>query len=293
VNLFLDVGGRRDDGFHEIDTLFQAVSLWDLVYVRSASAGVALAVHGPDLGPPEENLAVRAAHVFLSETGASGGVRLELSKGIPAGAGLGGGSSDAAAVLRGMNALWGGPIEPARLKELGASLGSDVAFFLGGSVLARGTGRGDVLLPLPALPPADLVVVLPPVHVATGDAYAALDRSGPAAPASGRGALSLAAGWADVRAMARNDFEAVVAGRHPEVRRSLGALRVAGGRPTLLSGSGSACFGLFDGEASAREVAGRLQAELGWPARAVRTLSGLPEPEWSERPGVEGFPPLG
>ena len=279
VNLYLDIGRRREDGFHEIDTLFQAVSLWDRVRVERVAGGVTLAVDGPDLGPAEDNLAVRAACLFLEEIGSGEGVGLELTKGVPAGAGLGGGSSDAAAVLRAMNHLWGGPVPPARLSELGATLGSDVAFFLGDSPLARGTGRGEVLHPLPPLSVAHLVLVLPPVHVATGSAYAALARSRgeprqglPPSPGVPRG-------WAEVADQARNDFEDVVSRSHPEVRRSLDALGAAGARPALLSGSGAACFGVFGDEAGAKAVAGRLTTELGWPARAVRTLETFPAPE--------------
>ncbi|HSG10026.1 MAG TPA: hypothetical protein VLA36_16825, partial [Longimicrobiales bacterium] len=169
----------------------------------------------------------------------------------------------------------------------GASLGSDVAFFLGDSPLARGRGRGEILEPYGVLPPADLVLVLPPVHVATGAAYAALSRArsrgvgrGGGGPGCGRPET-----WTEAEAMARNDFEDVVSGEHPEVRRSLEALGEAGGRPTLLSGSGAACFGVFADEAIAGAVAGRLEAELGWPARAVRTLTEFPVPGPVDFPG--------
>ncbi|HKJ01595.1 MAG TPA: 4-(cytidine 5'-diphospho)-2-C-methyl-D-erythritol kinase [Longimicrobiales bacterium] len=293
VNLFLEVGGRREDGFHQIDTLFQAVSLWDRVRVERRGADVVLTVDGPDLGPAEKNLAVRAARLFLEEVGSREGVRLDLAKGIPAGAGLGGGSSDAAAVLRALNRLWGGCLPRGRLTELGSAVGSDVAFFLGTSPLARGTGRGELLEPLPPLPPADLVLVLPPVHVATGGAYAALTRSRAGVPTTFGASSRLPRGWADVASLARNDFQDVVAGIHPEVARSLEALRRAGGRPTLLSGSGAACFGVFPDEASARDAAARLRADLGWSATAVRTLAAFPAPGSLDAPGLEGVSPHG
>ncbi|HSG08919.1 MAG TPA: 4-(cytidine 5'-diphospho)-2-C-methyl-D-erythritol kinase, partial [Longimicrobiales bacterium] len=122
VNLYLEVGGLRNDGFHDVDTLFQAVSLWDQVRVERVASGVSLTVLGPDLGPADDNLAVRAARLFLDEVVSREGVALELTKGIPAGAGLGGGSSDAAAVLRGMNHLWDRPVSPRRLAGMAASL---------------------------------------------------------------------------------------------------------------------------------------------------------------------------
>lgn len=285
VNLYLHVGGRREDGFHEIDTLFQAVSLCDQLRVERSAGDVTLSVRGPDLGPVEENLAVRAARLFLEEIGSEEGVGLELTKHIPAGAGLGGGSSDAAAVLRAMNHLWSAPVSPVRLTELGARLGSDVAFFLGDSSLARGTGRGEVLHPLAPLAPADLVVVLPPVHVATGAAYAGLARNRTGPYTDVPPPPKLPRGWADVEGLARNDFEGVVSGSHPEVRRSLDALRAAGARPALLSGSGAACFGVFGHEGDARAVAARLTEALGWPARAVRTIAAFPAPELLDPPG--------
>lgn len=294
VNLYLEVGGRRADGFHEIDTLFQAVSLWDEVRVERVPAGVDLRVDGPDLGPAEANLAVRAARAFLAEVGSPEGVRIELTKGIPAGAGLGGGSSDAAAVLRAMDALWDGPIGTVRLAALGAELGSDVPFFLGESPLARGRGRGEVLEPVPPLPPADLVLVLPPVHVATGGAYAALGRRSDGGLERAMEAPFLPpTGWADVALVARNDFQEVVASTHPEVRRSLQALRDAGARPSLLSGSGAACFGVFPDQATAAAVAEVLGGGLGWPVRAVRTLQDFPAPQPFDTLGLEGPPPLG
>lgn len=288
VNLYLGVGGLRDDGFHHVDTLFQAVSLWDHVRLERVASGVTLTVLGPDLGPVEDNLAVRAARLFLGEVASREGVALELTKDIPAGAGLGGGSSDAAAVLRGMNHLWGRPVPPRRLAEMGASLGSDVAFFLGDSPLSRGRGRGEILEPYPALPPADMVLVLPPVHVATPGAYAALSRhrAGGAAWASKVREHGPPAGWTEVKVMARNDFEEVVSLEHPAVRRSLAALRNAGGGPTLLSGSGAACFGVFADEGAAQAVAARLAVELGWPARAVRTLTEFPVPGLPDPPGT-------
>jgi len=285
VNLYLHVGERREDGFHEIDTLFQAVSLWDRVRVERSAGDVTLSVHGPDLGPVEENLAVRAARLFLEEIGSGEGVALELTKDIPAGAGLGGGSSDAAAVLRAMNHLWSAPVSAARLAGLGARLGSDVPFFLGDSALARGTGRGEVLRPLSPLAPADLVLVLPPVHVATGAAYAELARNRTRLRRDVPPSPEVPGGWADVEGLARNDFEEVVSAGHPEIRRSLDALRAAGARPALLSGSGAACFGVFGEEVDASAVAGRLTGVLGWPVRAVRTIAAFPTPELLDAPG--------
>lgn len=279
VNLHLRILGRRPDGFHDLETLFQAVDLCDEVTLTPGPPGVRLAVEGPDLGPLEENLAYRAAQGFLSAAGLSGdvGVSIRLRKVIPAGAGLGGGSSDAGAVLRGMRALWPGRADGSAVDALATGLGSDVPFFLGESGLAVGTGRGEVLEPRPPLPTGHLVLVLPPVHVATGGAYAALARAregGP--PPEPAGWRWEAPTWADVVARAANDFQSVIAPVHAEVADSLTALEAAGARPALLSGSGAACFGVFTGEGEARAAAARVSAELSWPALAVRTLERLP-----------------
>lgn len=280
INLFLRVLGRRSDGFHELETLFQAVDLCDDVAVRRVDDGVALDVLGADLGPLEENLAHRAARALLAETGTTAGFHVRLRKRIPAGAGLGGGSSDAAAVLKAANALLPEPIGPETLSALGASLGSDVPFFLGSSALARGTGRGERLEALPMLPEAPVVLVLPPVHMATGAAYAALAE----ARAGGGEAPCFAhvgdapATWEEVAAAARNDFEEVVPAKHPGISRALGALRASGASPALLSGSGGACFGIFADPGTAETVAETLRARLGFPVIATRTLSRFPEP---------------
>ena len=277
VNLALHVYGRRSDGYHEIDTLFQAIDLCDEVEVELRGEGVVVEVEGADLGPQEENLAYRAAVRFAEAAGSEQGVRVRLAKRIPHGAGLGGGSSDAAAVLRCLSELLGG-VDAPRLQAIGAALGSDVPFFLGDSPLARGMGRGEVLQELPPLPAADLVLLSPPVHVATAEAYGALaaSRVGDSAAGDPRGLVSLGT-WRELGTVAENDFEPVMAGSHAEIGRALAALRAEGARPALMTGSGSTCFGFFSGAAAAKEAAATLAADLGWPSIAVRTLDRLPD----------------
>jgi 4-diphosphocytidyl-2-C-methyl-D-erythritol kinase len=279
VNLFLRVLGERSDGYHEIETIFQAVSLCDELAVELvAGGGVELDVVGAELGPPTSNLAYRAARAVLDAAGSDMGVHVRLEKRIPAGAGLGGGSSDAAAALRCSNALLGGPFEAAKLLEIATGLGSDVPFFMGASPLALGRGRGELLEALPALPEAHLVLVLPPVHVDTGWAYGALAehrRGGGEAPCFGSTG-DVPRTWREVAGVAVNAFEAVVASTHPEVATSLDALREAGAAPALLSGSGSACFGIFGDAGSARRAAALLSGRLPWPAVVTHTLGDWP-----------------
>jgi 4-diphosphocytidyl-2-C-methyl-D-erythritol kinase len=278
VNLFLRVLGPRPDGYHEIDTLLQSIDLADDVRVELGGEGIDLVVDGPWLGPPESNLAYRAAAAFREASGLEAGVRIDLAKRIPAGAGLGGGSSDAAAVLACMAALTGFGDRDA-LSALGAELGSDVPFFLCGSPLARGSGRGEVLEPLPSLPVAHVVVVTPPVHVVTAEAYTDLAESRRTEdPLARRAQTALPRDWGEVARVAVNDFEAVIAERHPEVRRSLDALVEAGARMVLLSGSGAGSFGVFDDASSAGAASAAISNELGWPAVATMTRSEIPHP---------------
>lgn len=277
VNLFLRVFDERPDRYHELETLFQAIDLADRVRVELEGDGIELHVGEADLGPAQDNLAYRAAARLLAEAGIPGGARIVLAKRIPVGAGLGGGSSDAAAVLRCLAALAEIPHDDPRLRRIAAELGSDVPFFLGRSPLAAGRGRGEVLEPYAPLPEAHLVLVAPPVHVSTGWAYGALDEARRAGRTSAGPSMRGRPGaWGDVVAEAHNDFQDVVADAHPEVGRALGALRAAGAEVALMSGSGSASFGVFPERPAAERAAERLATELGWPCRAVRTLTAFP-----------------
>src|SRR5207245_8916284 len=178
VNLFLRILAREaPSGYHQIETAFALLELADeLVVSRTADGGgVTLAVEGPDLGPVEDNLAVRAARVVLDATDRKFGVAIELTKRIPVRAGLGGGSSDAAAALHAVNALANGAVPRHELFQFGARLGSDVPFFVTGAPLALGWGRGERMLVLPPLPVAPALLVTPPVGVATAEAYGWVD----------------------------------------------------------------------------------------------------------------------
>jgi 4-diphosphocytidyl-2-C-methyl-D-erythritol kinase len=283
VNLRLRVLARRPDGYHDIETLFQAIDLADEVVVERKGRGVELEVRGANVGPVSENLAFRAASRLRAEAGLEHGLRVTLTKRVPAGAGLGGGSSDAAAVLRCVARLAGFPESHSLLFRVALELGSDVPFFLGSSPLALGRGRGEIIEPLPPLPAADLVLVSPPVHVSTAAAYGLLAEARRGRTREG-GARALdrpppvPATWREVAALADNDFESVVTRLHPEIARALAALRAAGASIAMMSGSGSSSFGLFERGEEAVRAAEALERELGWPCRPVRTLTALPEP---------------
>lgn len=269
INLWLRIGDRQPSGFHDLDTLFCALDLADTVMVQSAlpETGIHLETDFapplralPDLGPDADNLAVRAAAVFLARAGLPADLRITLVKRIPAGGGLGGGSSDAAAVLRGLARLHPGAVPPVALHQLAADLGSDVPFFLAGRPVARGLGRGVDLLPVAAPPDRPVLLALPPLPIRTADAYQwlahARDAGSTPSPA-GRAPLKFPNGltWEHLQEIARNDFEPVVFQRRPDLRFIRDLMAQHGARPALLAGSGSTVFGVFEHEGAAGAAA--------------------------------------
>ena len=237
INLDLRVLHKRRDGFHELRTVFQTISLGDRIEIRyQPGTKTEIAMSGNVEIP--NNLIVRAAEAVLRATKAKGFVGFELEKKIPMGGGLGGGSSNAAAVLLGLPVLLGRPLTLGKLHELAAELGSDVPFFLyGGTVL--GLGRGTELYPLADVPATRGMLVTPGVHVATAAAYQDLQR---ATGGEAAGVYFDAAQWAE---RGVNDFEAAVYGRHPELKRIAGRLKKAGAAVVRMSGSGSSIFSVF------------------------------------------------
>jgi 4-diphosphocytidyl-2-C-methyl-D-erythritol kinase len=261
VNLRLDVLARRADGYHELRTIFQSISLHDTLHVeRSRKPSIELQVLGnPTLAaaPQRENLVWRAAHAFLREAKPSGGLRITLQKRIPAGRGLGGGSSDAAAVLAALLRLRLNKqrIAGERLLAIAAGLGADVPFFLFGG-RALGTSRGDEIYPLPDVKRQALLVVSPrDIAVNTRDAYGWLDRT--LTKDSGNSKLwgFCALCWSLRGGGLSNDFESVVFKRHPRLARIRRDLLRAGAAEASLAGSGSAVFGIFPNPARARRSA--------------------------------------
>ncbi|HUP90018.1 MAG TPA: 4-(cytidine 5'-diphospho)-2-C-methyl-D-erythritol kinase [Longimicrobiales bacterium] len=245
VNLWLRVFPPDATGLHPLDTLFCALDLADDITIEQSHNGIELTVTGHDVGPSEKNLAYRAALDFYHTTGLQPSLRITLQKNIPAGAGLGGGSSDAATVLRILNEMHGNVLPDTDLLAMAARLGSDVAFFLCGSPLAHARGRGEILRAMPALPAMPALVVKPPLSIATPAAYAWLDEER-CWSEDESGEVSAPQDWDDVANKATNDFERVVFKRHPELERMRDSLREMGARIALLSGSGSALFGIFD-----------------------------------------------
>ncbi|MEN8143840.1 MAG: 4-(cytidine 5'-diphospho)-2-C-methyl-D-erythritol kinase [Gemmatimonadota bacterium] len=281
VNLLLRVGPRRADGYHAVDTILLALGLADEISFSAADTP-GLEVRGDTTVPAgEDNLCWRAQRLFGDRVPAAGAKpqRIHLQKRIPAGAGLGGGSSDAAAVLLALNEAFGEPLTAKQLAGLGAELGSDVPFFLSGSVLAAGSDRGQEVEPLPAPPPRPVLVLVPGFGIATADAYGWLDEDrGPdPAPRATAGVApdprTALADWEHLAALAANDFEAPVFRRHPILELGKSHLLDAGASVALLCGSGSCLFGVFESSGARDQAAHRIPATAsGEPAfRAILT----------------------
>ncbi|MBU2489585.1 MAG: 4-(cytidine 5'-diphospho)-2-C-methyl-D-erythritol kinase [Proteobacteria bacterium] len=245
VNLYLAVLGKRPDGYHELETAMHPVDLADELVFSEAPAGVVeVFCDAPGIPTDETNLAHRAAALFFREWGEPGGVRVELTKHIPAGAGLGGGSSDAAAVLNWLNARHGNPFSREKLEALGAALGADVPFFVRGKP-AWATGRGEILSPLPLIFPYELVLVFPGVFSSTARAYERLTLTLTTREKALRVA-DLKSTPRSMEAFLRNDLEGAVLPYLPQVGEAKAAILSAGAAGALMSGSGSAVFGLFE-----------------------------------------------
>ncbi|HYE12829.1 MAG TPA: 4-(cytidine 5'-diphospho)-2-C-methyl-D-erythritol kinase [Pyrinomonadaceae bacterium] len=277
VNLSLRVLGRRADGYHEIRTVFQTVSLNDTIHFEpTADGSLELVCAQPGVPADRSNLVLRAAAALRERFGVRAGARVFLEKRIPAGGGLGGGSSDAAVTLLALAHVWGLETGRRELSDLGAKLGADVPFFLTGG-RALGMGRGEEILPLEDVPRQHLVVVTPPLSVSTAEAYRSL--SAPALTKVEAAAnLSVSRAEAEIPPslceVMRNDFEPVVSRLHPETGRAREALLRAGARCAMLSGSGSSVFGVFDSEAGALAAGERAAGSgAGWRAFACSTLT--------------------
>ncbi len=266
LNLFLRVLAREDDGYHGIETLFALIDLADIVEIsQRAGTGVTLTAEGADCGPPDQNLATRAAQMVLDATGHPFAVHIALTKRIPVQAGLGGGSADAAAALLGVNQLTGNAIPRHELLQFASRLGSDVPFLLSGAPLALGWGHGERLLRLPPLPAAHGLLLIPPVGVSTADAYRQVD--GARQGIGRRGAVTLdldaLASWGSIARLAGNDFEFALFGRHQELKRGFEALAATHPLLCRMTGSGSALFSVYRSQKERDEARIQLNPRLG------------------------------
>ena len=245
LNLGLRILARERSGYHEIETLFARIALADIVTVRPRDEERSLVVRGLESGPELENLGYRAAAAYSDVTGWPGGFEIEIEKKIPVGGGLGGGSADAGAVLRALNALAPHPVSDAELLRIALTLGADVPYLTSTEPFALAWGRGERMLSLPALPERTVLLVLPGFAVSTAEAFAWIVSSRPAdVPSSRLVSVAELTSWESLQPHVVNDFEPVVSERYPEVASTIAQLRAAGATIAGMSGSGSTLFGV-------------------------------------------------
>ncbi|MFN2564808.1 MAG: 4-(cytidine 5'-diphospho)-2-C-methyl-D-erythritol kinase [Gemmatimonadaceae bacterium] len=275
INVFLRVLARETTGYHSIETLFLRLELGDLVRVRIGGTERSLRCHGPTcppggLGPPDRNLAFRAAVAYADAVAWPSGFSIDVEKRIPVGGGLGGGSADAGAVLRALNALAPSPLGPTALQALAAPLGADVAFLASESVCALGWGRGERLLELPPPPQRHVELLVPGFAVSTQWAYERLASRVAGQPRPWMHRVADLSSWEHLVAIAVNDLEPVVTAQHPEIAGHVTTLRQRGARIAMMSGSGSTVFGVFDDPPAAADDPASVPAPDGAPAAAAR-----------------------
>lgn len=265
LNISLDVCGKREDGYHDMLMVMQTVSLCDTLELRpTGDGGIRATCNLPYVPGDERNLAVRAAKEYLAAVGAEGqGLRIHVNKKIPVGAGMAGGSTDAAAVLRALNAAFHAALTREELLELAARIGSDVAFCLeGGTMLA--SGRGELLSPLPSLPDCTFVIGKPEFSVSTPELFRKLDQVRLRRHPDTAGILAAleSGSLPDIARRMYNVFEDVDDRRLRTVSRLKSRLLDCGALGAVMTGTGSAVFGIFDQPAAAEEAAAKLKKEF-------------------------------
>lgn len=272
VNLRLDVLGKRPDGYHEIRTWMYPISLADELRIQKVdTAAITISCTHPDLPLDEENLSYRAADLFLKEHALSGGVQIEIVKHIPLAAGLGGGSSDAAAVLKGMNILWNNNVPLEGLMEMGAQIGADVPFFLFGKGAVMG-GRGErVVKPLPPLK-LWMLLINPGLPLSTKQVY----EQGKWGLTKDRGDNRISMPSQDLEKMGtflHNDLEGPALELLPTIGHIKESMLAAEASGVLMTGSGPTVFGLFAQESEAERAAKDLKMEEGWVSFVAHIIS--------------------
>lgn len=277
INLFLRILSREPGGYHQLETLFQRIALADSVTVSTAGPGRSLDCSGAETGPVEKNLAWRAAVAFADTSAGALNFQIEIEKRIPVGGGLGGGSADAAAVLRALNALAERPLHESALAAIAFELGSDVPYLLSTHALALGAGRGEKLSPLQPLPERQVILAVPPFGVSSADAFGWFAEQKASRHSGTRATLPVGRKleWRMISALAANDLEGVVIAHHPEIATLREAMRISGATLAQMTGSGSTVFGVFDGTgANMSAVIGEL-ARVGSRVIATGTVESV------------------
>lgn len=274
INWTLEILGRRADGYHELRTILQTVDVCDQLQFAPAESEIALTCDHPDVPCDETNLIYGAAVLLKQLTGCDKGAKIDLQKRIPMGAGLGGGSSNAAVALLALTQLWGLDVATHDLFRLGSQLGSDVPFFFFGGT-GIGIGRGDEVYPMADIAAEHLLLVNPGVHVPTREIYGNLSSELTSAPAVNNMPFSLEAAYARMHGaqwQLRNDLERPALALYPLIGQVKQRLEQLDATSVLMSGSGATVFAVFESEA-ARTQARQALSDTGWWCAATRTLS--------------------
>ena len=275
INLSLRVLGKRADGYHEVDTVLQTISVHDTItFEPTDDSAIRLWCDDRSIPCDETNLVLRATSTLRERHSINHGVKIRLGKRIPSEAGLGGGSSDAAAALIALVQLWKIETSANDLGRIAQRIGSDVRFFLFAGT-ARATGRGELIEPLDDAPEQHLLIIKPNASVSTMNAYNALNSpaltSSNAKPILLRSQASHDSASFDLNAL-HNDFEAVIFQLEPEIGRAKNALLKSGARAAMLSGSGSAVFGIFENQNAQERAIQAIELETGWRAFPCKTV---------------------
>ena len=277
INLYLEVIGKMDDGYHEIDTLFERISILDRIEIEPSRDGRTVIRCGDSRVPTgEDSLLDRTIKFFREASGKTEDFNVSLEKNIPVSAGMGGGSSDAATLLKGLNEMTGFPLEEDELLGIGRRLGADVPFFLAGCSFARGTGRGDIVKELGKRQDLWHVVVNPPFEVATKDIY---NKTSAFTLTKDRGVDKMISAFLsgnNIKGIAenlRNDLQGIVLREFPSLEQVFSELRGTGAEGVLLSGSGPTVFGIFTREQAekAAETVQRVFSGEGWRVYVAQT----------------------
>ena len=262
VNLRLDILGKRPDGYHNIRTVFQKITLGDELTIAIAKSGIEVACNNPQVPNNEGNLAFTAARALFDRYKIKDGVKIAISKQIPVAAGLGGGSSNAAATLMGINQLFGLGLSAEELMKIGKEIGADVPFFIFGKS-ARATGIGEILEPLPITPQLWFLLITPDIPISTAWAYNAIRRG-----LTNREINIIIPDCIDhlteVITILSNDLEKVVIPQYPVIQTIKDELLDKGAKGSLMSGSGSTVFGIFESEAEAKEAHTQITKHKNW-----------------------------
>lgn len=277
INLFLSVFGKRQDGYHDIGTLFERISIFDRVKVDITSSPTSIEASGADIPTDETSLLGRTINSFRAISGKKENFSVLVEKNIPVAAGMGGGSSDAAALLKGLNALTGKPLSPEKLGGIGARLGADVPFFLKDVSFGLGTERGDAVREVKTDLKLSHLIVNPPLKVETKYVYSGVSGFNLTKDKAWATMLTLFLEEKNITGLSgylRNDLQQIVLREFPQVGEAVSFLKQLGAKAALMTGSGPTVFGVFDEKDMDRaeeKTRSRFPIEKGWRVYAART----------------------